>query len=165
MKIARISKACVAFGLALFAFVAVFNNITDFDTNFAFVNHVLRMDTTAPDNPLMYRAVTNESLLHAVFFGIIAIELAVGLSFFSGAVSLWRARHASPIAFAQARQWIYVGAMLAFLLWYVGFLVVAGEWFLMRQSKSWNTMESAFRTHVAMFLALIYISQSEPHQP
>lgn len=161
MKIARISKACVAFGLALFAFVVAFNNITDFDTNFAFVNHVLRMDTTAPDNPMMYRAVTNELLLRAVFLCIIATELAVGLSFLTGGMSLWRAQYATPAAFAQARRWIYVGAMLAFLLWYVGFLVIAGEWFLMRQSKSWNTMESAFRIHTAMFLALIYISQSE----
>ncbi len=162
MKIARISKVCIACGLALFAFIVAFNNITDFDTNFAFVNHVLRMDTTAPGNPLMYRAVTSDTLLHIAFIGIIGVELGVCLSFLAGALSLWRARNASPLAFVRSKKWIYVGAMLAFLLWYIGFLVIAGEWFLMRQSKVWNTMESAFRIHAAMLLALIYISQAEP---
>jgi predicted small integral membrane protein len=56
---ARITKVIMVASLALFALLVTFDNLTDYDTNYAFVSHVLSMDTTFPGNALMYRAITS----------------------------------------------------------------------------------------------------------
>ncbi len=44
----RITKVVMVASLALFALLVTFDNLTDYDTNYAFVSHVLSMDTTFP---------------------------------------------------------------------------------------------------------------------
>src|SRR5918994_6470166 len=46
----RYAKILMVLALAAFAFLVTFNNITDYGSNFAFVQHVLSMDTTFPGN-------------------------------------------------------------------------------------------------------------------
>jgi predicted small integral membrane protein len=46
---ARIAKLVMVGCLALFALLVAFDNLTDYDTNYAFVRHVLSMDTTFPE--------------------------------------------------------------------------------------------------------------------
>ena len=46
-----------------------------------------------------------------------------------------------PAAFNAAKQYVVIGVGLGFLLWFTGFMVVGGEWFLMWQSKQWNGQE------------------------
>jgi len=60
--------------LALFALLVTFDNLTDYDTNYAFVHHVLSMDTTFPGNALLYRRVTLPALWQAGYGLIIAGE-------------------------------------------------------------------------------------------
>jgi Predicted small integral membrane protein (DUF2165) len=42
--------------------LVAFDNITDYGTNYLFVQHVMSMDTTFPGNALMYRSITNPVL-------------------------------------------------------------------------------------------------------
>jgi len=46
-----------------------------------------------------------------------------------------------------------------FLVWFLGFMVVAGEWFAMWQSKSWNGQEAAFRFYMPILAVLIFVNQ------
>src|ERR1700692_1273863 len=70
----RVSKAVLCLAIALFYTILVLNNITDYDSNYQFVRHVLMMDSTFPGNHLMWRAV-HVPLVHTVFYiGIIAWE-------------------------------------------------------------------------------------------
>ncbi|MDP9041719.1 MAG: DUF2165 domain-containing protein [Bacteroidota bacterium] len=39
------------------SWLVVFGNITDYFTNFLFVEHVLKMDTTFPENHIHYRSI------------------------------------------------------------------------------------------------------------
>ena len=48
--ITRSAKMLLLAGVALFYTLVVFNNLTDFDSNYQFVRHVLTMDTTFPGN-------------------------------------------------------------------------------------------------------------------
>ena len=70
--------------------LVTFDNLTDYDTNYAFVRHVLSMDTTFPGNALLYRRVTSPALWQAGYALIIAgegltgIALAVGPSLSPG---------------------------------------------------------------------------------
>jgi Predicted small integral membrane protein (DUF2165) len=44
----RITKLIMVASLSMFALLVTFDNLTDYDTNYAFVWHVLNMDTTLP---------------------------------------------------------------------------------------------------------------------
>ena len=46
--VTRTTKILLLAGLGLFYALVVFNNLTDFDSNYQFVRHVLSMDTTFP---------------------------------------------------------------------------------------------------------------------
>jgi len=59
---ARIAKIVMVASLALFAFVVTFDNITDYDTNFEFVRHVLSMDAIFPGSAMLYRQVRSSGL-------------------------------------------------------------------------------------------------------
>ena len=41
MSVSRLAKIVMVLGLSAFAFMVTFNNITDYDSNFEFVKHVL----------------------------------------------------------------------------------------------------------------------------
>ena len=67
----RIAKITMVACLAAFACLVTFDNLTDYDTNFEFVRHVLGIDTTFPGNALLYRRVTSAALWNAAYCLII----------------------------------------------------------------------------------------------
>jgi predicted small integral membrane protein len=73
---------------------------------------------------------------------------------------LWSARGDAG-RFAAAKGMLALGAALAFLIWFVGFLVVAGEWFAMWQSATWNGQESAFRFIASFLLVTVFVMTPE----
>ena len=87
----RLSKIVLCLCLAAFAFMVTFGNITDYSSNFTFVQHVLSMDTTFPGNKLMYRAITNGTLWNAAYWFIILGEGLTSLLFLIGVFHLWQA--------------------------------------------------------------------------
>jgi predicted small integral membrane protein len=161
MRGLREIKALMVAALALYPLLVVFGNITDSQSNFVFLQHVMSMDTTFPGNALMYRAVTAPALQHLAYALIIALEAATGLVLAWGALALWRARKASAGEFAAAKRWTAIGGFLGFLVWFVGFLVIAGEWFAMWQSAHWNAQEAAFRFVVPIVLVMLFVLQPE----
>ena len=154
-------KALMAVGLASYPLLVAFGNITDYQSNFVFLQHVMSMDTTFPGNKLMYRAVTTPALQHLAYALIIAFQAATGLALAWGAIALWRARRGSAAEFAAAKLWTAIGGFLGFLVWFVGFLVIAGEWFAMWQSGQWNGQEPAFRFVASILLVMLFVLQPE----
>jgi predicted small integral membrane protein len=161
MEALRLSKIVMVAGLALYALIVAFGNVTDYGSNFAFIEHVMSMDTTFPGNHLMYRAITNPVLHHAAYIAIIAGEALTGLLLARGAWGLWAARAANAAGFAAAKRPVALGVAVGFLIWFVGFLIVAGEWFAMWQSPTWNGQEAAFRIVACFLLVTIFVMQPE----
>ncbi len=93
----RYAKILLSLALAAFAVMVTFNNISDYGSNFAFVSHVLSMDTTFAGNTAMYRAITTPSLWHAAYWLIILGEGLTGALL----AYLWRA---IAVARAQGRR-------------------------------------------------------------
>ncbi|HKF62763.1 MAG TPA: DUF2165 family protein, partial [Dongiaceae bacterium] len=62
MRGLREIKALTVGALALYPLLVAFGNITDYEANFVFLQHVMSMDTIFPGNTLMYRAVTSPAL-------------------------------------------------------------------------------------------------------
>jgi predicted small integral membrane protein len=161
MLITRLAKILISLSLALFCLLVAFDNVTDPHSNYEFVTHVLSMDTTFPGNTLMYRSVTNPILWQTVYAVIIATQFACGALFFAGALRMWRTRNAAAADFNHAKVYAIAGAILAFLLWFFVFMVIAGEWFAMWQSKDWNAQQSSFRFYITVLAALIFLNMPD----
>ncbi|GEP07817.1 DUF2165 domain-containing protein [Methylobacterium oxalidis] len=75
----RTSKTILVLFVALFCLVVGCNNVVDYGSNYTFVQHVMTMDTTFPDNRLKDRGISSP-LMHQIAYGlIIAGELTAGL--------------------------------------------------------------------------------------
>ncbi len=157
----RLSKATLTLFAGMFALLVGVDNIIDYGTNFAFVRHVLSMDTTFPGNALLWRAITSDWAHHAAYAGIIASELAVGFLCVAGAVRLFAARLMPATDFNASKQLAVGGLAVGFALYFFGFLVVGGEWFQMWQSQTWNGQEAAFRFAASFGLVLIFVNQED----
>lgn len=159
--IVRLSKAGLTLCLGLFALLVGIDNILDYGTNFAFVEHVLSMDTTFPGNNLMGRAITTDWVHHAAYWLIIASELAVGVLCLAGAWGLFAARHLPAPQFNDAKTLAIAGLAAGFALYFFGFLVVGGEWFQMWQSQTWNGQTGAFRFVASFGLILVFVAMED----
>src|SRR5262245_57211370 len=108
----RLSKIILCLCLADLAFLGSFGTFTVSRSNFAFVQHVLSMDTTFPGNKLMYRAITSEPLWHAAYWFIILGEGLTFILFLIGALHLWQARRETGAGFNQAKRFAIIGATM-----------------------------------------------------
>ena len=165
MPIVRLAKIAMCLSLAVFCLLVGFDNISDPKSNYAFVAHVMSMDTTFPGNTLMYRAITSPVAWQIAFALIIATEIVAGLLFLAGAWRMWRARLAPASEFNSAKSYAIAGALIGFLLWFFVFMVIAGEWFAMWQSKEWNAQQSAFRLSLIVLAVLIFVAQPDADLP
>jgi predicted small integral membrane protein len=157
MVIVRTSKTIMVAAIALWVSLVAFGNITDYGTNFAFVEHVLSMDSVFPETTVRYRAITSPLLHHVAYILIIATETLMALLCWVGVFRMLQSLQASAIAFKNAKGFAIAGLTLGFLIWQVGFVAIGGEWFGMWMSQQWNGVPSAFRFLVTITAVLIYV--------
>jgi predicted small integral membrane protein len=157
----RIVKAIMVASLALFALLVAFDNLIDYNTNYAFVRHVVSMDTTFPDNGLLYRRITSPALWQAGYALIIAGEALTGIVLVVATIALARHLRSDPVRFNHAKRFMIIGAALGFLVWFFGFMIVGGEWFSMWQSPMWNGQQPAFRFYMTILAVLIFVNQPD----
>ena len=159
--ITRTAKLLLVAAVALFYTLVVFNNLTDFNSNYQFVRHVLMMDSTFPGNHGMWRALPS-SAFHMVFYiSIIAWEAATMILLWWGVVRLMRALRLPAARFHLAKRVPVMALTLSMLMWLVAFLTIGAEWFLMWQSHAWNGQEPAFRMFAVVGLVLLILIQPE----
>lgn len=157
----RISKLLLLVAIALFYTLVVFNNLTDFDSNYQFVRHVLSMDSTFPGNRGMWRAMPSPTV-HLVFYiTIIAWETVTMTLLWWGTVRLFVALRRPAAEFNMAKRLPIAALTASLLMWLVAFLSVGAEWFLMWQSHTWNGQEAAFRNFAIVVLVLLLMVQPE----
>jgi predicted small integral membrane protein len=157
----RTTKTLLVFAVALFYTFVVFNNVTDYDSNYQFVRHTLMMDTTFPGNHGMWRAIDSPAL-HTVFYiSIIAWETLTMALCWWGGFRLLKACRGSAAGFERAKSVAMASLTLSLLMWLVAFLSVGGEWFLMWQSTSWNGQVAAFRMFTVVGIVLLLVAQRE----
>jgi predicted small integral membrane protein len=162
--ITRMAKTMLLAGMALFYTLVVFNNLTDFNSNYQFVRHVLSMDTTFPGNHGLWRALPSPAWHLAFYIGIIAWEIATTILLWLGFAILLRAIRLDAAKFNAAKRVPVMALTLSLLMWLVAFLAVGGEWFLMWQSHDWNGQEAAFRNFAVVGLVLLILVQPETDQ-
>lgn len=156
--ITRLAKIALVAGVALLLTIVVFNNLTDYNSNFGFIQHVMSMDTTFPNNRGIWRAITSPVLHHVFYALIICWEATSATLCWAGAVKCWRRCYGRAAEFNQAKD-LAIGALtLMVLMFIVVFLSIGGEWFLMWQSQTWNGQPAAFGMISSIGLILVFLS-------
>lgn len=161
----RTMKVSLVLAVAFFYTLVVFNNLTDYNTNYQFVRHVLMMDSIAPGNHGMWRAINSSASHTTAYMSIIVWEFVVMLLCWAGSWRMIREYSSSGATFERAKRLATGALTLALLMWLVAFLTVGGEWFLMWQSRTWNGQDAAFRmfTVIGVILLLLIQPENEPH--
>lgn len=158
---ARWSKILLLASIGLYFALVVLNNVTDFGTNYQFVRHTLSMDTIPPGNHLMWRAIHRPAVWVAFYVVIIAWEAASVVLCAWGSFALWRVRHGTANEFLHAKRVGIVALTVGMLQWFIAFVCVGGEWFLMWQSV-WNGTEAALRLFMVEAVVLVLLTMPEP---
>lgn len=157
----RLAKILLVAAVAFFYTLVVFNNTTDYGSNNQFVHHVLLMDTIFPISGVVWRAI-HSSMVQTIFYaGIIAWEALTMVLTWIGVVQLVRAIRKPAELFHRAKRFAVIALTLGMLLWFVAFITVGGEWFLMWQSKTWNGQEAAFRMFACIGIVFILLVMPE----
>jgi predicted small integral membrane protein len=159
--ILRLAKTLLVAAVAFLYTVVVFNNITDYGSNYQFVHHVLLMDTTFPGNHGMWRSIPLIGLQTAFYDGIIGWEALIMALTWVGVFKLVRALRRPAAGFNAAKKIPIAALTLGLLLWLVAFITVGGEWFLMWQSKIWNGEEAAFRMFTVIGIVFLLLVQPD----
>ena len=149
---------------ALYVLLVALGNITDYDTNYAFVQHVLSMDTTnfgaaegtGLDPDVMWRAIKEPVLWNVGYIGIIVWESAAAVVLILGLVH-WVRAFATRGSFDTAKSVSSIGLLMIVALFFAGFIDIGGEWFSMWRSTAWNGEDTAFRNAVLATLTLVLI--------
>ena len=165
MLAVRLSKIVMTAGLAFWAFLVTLGNIVDYESNWAFVQYVLTMETIFPESPLRSRAVTDPQLQQLAYLAIIVTEGLTCLAFAVASLAMALKLRADRAQFQAAKSLTAVGVMLAFALWFVGFMAIGAEWFAMWQSETWNGQTAAFRFIMIFLVVAIYIFQDNDGDP
>jgi predicted small integral membrane protein len=157
----RAAKVLLVLAVALFYTLVVFNNITDYGSNYEFVRHVLMMDSTFAGNRGMWRAINTPWIHTAFYLSIIAWEFVTMILCWWGGVRLARGFRTSDAEFHRSKTVAIAALTVGLLQWLVAFLSIGGEWFLMWQSKAWNGQDAAFRNFVVVGIVLLLLALPE----
>jgi predicted small integral membrane protein len=156
MSAVRIIKIVLTGAVGLCGLLTGIDNIVDYPTNLADVQHVLSMDMLPHSSPLLGRAITSAALQRELYDLIIGTELVYGALCLLGAIGLAMGRVAD-----RAKDLAMLGLGLGFTLYIFGFLIVGGEWFQMWQDGPWNGQESAFRFAGMIGIVLLFVALPE----
>jgi predicted small integral membrane protein len=139
--------------------IVVFNNITDYNTNFEFVRKVTAMQDvfSAPTNN--WRSIDNDAIHHLFYLSVIAIETAIAFLMFLGAYNMIKALQSEGDVFTQSKRVTSLGLSLGVVLFFFIFITIGGEWYLMWQSPKWNAQGTAFSLTICFLLFLLFHNQ------
>jgi predicted small integral membrane protein len=159
--ITRFAKVLLLAGIGFFYILVVFNNLTDFGSNYDFVHHVLTMDSTFPGNQGMWRAIPSTNLQLMFYWSIICWEIVTTILLWWGAIGLLRSVRLVAAEFNRAKRVAIVALTLSLLMWLIAFLDIGAEWFLMWQSHTWNGQEAAFRMFAVVGIVFLIVLQPD----
>jgi predicted small integral membrane protein len=141
MFVIRWCKVVLIVAIASFFTSVAVDNVIDYNVNWDFVQHVMAMDTIFPQSTLRWRAITDPTIQRTAYHLIIATQTTTAVLLWIGVIRLLAAIKSAR--FGSAKAVAAAGLTLGLLLYTMGFVVIAGEWFAMWQSKVWNSQQTA----------------------
>ena len=164
-QLLRIIKIVAVSSIAFMAILIVIGNTTDYYSNYYFVEHVMKMDTTFPDSHLHYRSIQQPLLFHIGYIMIILLEATMAFCCLRGSIAMYQTLKQPTLLFHASKKLAVAGLAIGILIWFTGFEVIGGEWFAMWQSAIWNGLGSADRILTFLMLTLILLHLKEEELP
>ena len=159
------TKCLLLLSTGLFGALVAWTNLTAYDINFAFVKHVLSMDTLqawARSEVLLNRAIVNAEMHHWAYAAIIAAEMLMGLlCVLAGLLFAVAVRQGETHHLSRAKVVALAGLSLGVMIWYGGFAVIGAEYFAM-WANQWNGQQTAYLFAGFLLLTMVYVAQPEP---
>ncbi|MFS8184247.1 DUF2165 family protein [Pseudovibrio denitrificans] len=157
----RLIKVLIALSFGAFAAMVCFNNYQDAPANLAYIETVISMVDTFPTSP-KFRAVFPLETAPTFLIIILAIEGFIAFLLILGSLRMLANIHKPAAAFNRSKSVVSFGFCVAILLWFVVFVVGAGEWFLAWQSPiGRGAIETSYNISIIAFLGLIFVNQRD----
>ena len=157
---ARVVTSLFILMVAAYYLVVGFDNITDptnpNGSNWPFVQGVISGDGVPADSGFQWRFV-QATWFQAVSYGlIVAFETLTGLLLLLAGIKGLRSS-ADDVRWANAQRWTFAGGFFGLSIFFFGFMVVGGNWFVMYLNSKWNGLEPAFQNSV-MTLGMLVLT-------
>ena len=158
----RIMKIILVVFVGLQGWFYVAGNLANWEAANAAVGYVLSMQGNEVYANAIFPAITSPALVTMVLLLIISGEFLVGALSLKGAWNLWQARAASADEFNAAKTTAILGAGMALLVWFGGFIVIGGALFQMWQSQiGVGSFNGAFIYAASSGLVLLFLSNPD----
>jgi predicted small integral membrane protein len=132
----RLALIVMALFPALWGLIGDLNNATDFSGTATNAVAPMIAMTNTYGNPLQsWRAITSPSAAKAGLVLIMTAETGAGVFGAVGVIIMLANLRGSAAAFARGKAWMILSCLFGILVWGIGFMVVAGDWFLAWQAK------------------------------
>lgn len=160
-RVARAATSAFVLMVASYYLVVAFDNITNptnpNGSNWPFVQGVLSGDGVPADSGFEWRFIDATWFQAVSYIGIITMEAVTGVVLLvAGVLGLRRVR--SPRRWAAAQRWTYVGGLAGLAVFFFGFMVVGGNWFIMYLNSKWNGLAPAFQNSMITLAMLLLVT-------
>ncbi len=157
----RITKIAAAAFIGIFGLLFFLGNLLNLDSAYDFVSFVVA-GAEQPYYKIIGPTVTAVWLTWIALFVIMAVELAVGILGFSGAIRMIQQRGGTSDEFSNSKAHAVLAGILGMLLWY-GFFIVIGEgYFQMWQTElGLGAVAGAFRYGSVCAVLMFFISSKD----
>lgn len=155
---ARVVTSLFILMVGAYYLVVGFDNITNPTnpnaSNWPFVQGVLSGDGVPADSGFEWRFIDATWFQAISYIMIMTLETITGIVLLvAGVKGLRGSQNAARWSLAQ--KWTFVGGFLGLGIFFFGFMVVGGNWFIMYLNSKWNGLEPAFQNSVMTVSMLI----------
>lgn len=158
----RMLKIVLVVFVGLQGWFYVAGNIANWDAGLGAVGYVLGMQGHEIYGNHIFPPVTNPALVTIAFVLIIFGEFLVGALSLAGAWRLWQARNGDGRSFNSAKTFAILGAGMAMVVWFGGFVVIGGALFQMWQTQVGSgSFEGAFIYGATSAFVLLFVNSPD----
>ncbi|MBS4168534.1 DUF2165 domain-containing protein [Parachlamydia sp. AcF125] len=153
IKIQHLKIFVLAVIAAFFSLVTL-NNIVDYETNHWCVQSTLAMESVQASN-VVWRAIQSPWVITSAYILIILVEATIALLCWLSVILMLLKRGGKRLGL--------LSLTLAFGLFMLGFVVIAGEWFYMWQHSALADMQQKAAVFaVVMLNSMLFVAYEEP---
>lgn len=157
-RMARVITSLFILMVAAYYLVVGFDNITNPTnpnaSNWPFVQGVLSGDGVPADSGFEWRFIDATWFQAISYILVMTLETVTGIVLLIAGIKGLRTSQNS-LGWAQVQKWTFVGGFVGLSIFFFGFMVVGGNWFIMYLNSKWNGLEPAFQNSVMTISMLI----------
>ncbi|GAC16222.1 DUF2165 family protein [Aliiglaciecola lipolytica] len=158
----RILKIVLVVFVGLQGWFYVAGNLANWNSAMTAVSYVVGMHGHEIYSNPIFPAITHSAAITIALVCIVLGEFLIGAFCLKGAWDLWTTRKANGLEYNAAKKYAILGAGMALVVWFGGFIVVGGGLFQMWQTKvGIASFEGAFMYGAVSGLILLFVNSSD----